>query len=147
VANDAAAERLIHELGAAGYTVKAVVEQSAAARMATVRLAREPAKIVLDLLFASSGIEPRIVDEASVMEVVPEFKAPVARIGHLIALKILARDDQRRPQDYGDLRALLAVANATELDAARAALREITALGYSRSRDLIGSLDALLAQP
>jgi hypothetical protein len=31
---------------------------------------------------------------------------PVARIGHLMALKVLARDDRRRPQDFDDLRAL-----------------------------------------
>lgn len=41
------------------------------------------------------------------LEMVPGLRVPVARIGHLMALKILARNDRDRPQDLDDLRALL----------------------------------------
>ena len=70
---------------------------------------------------------------------------PVARVGHLVALKVLARDDRRRPQDLVDLRMLLQVADATELAAARAALAMITARGFARGKDLAAELESLLA--
>ncbi len=79
-------------------------------RLATVRLApadESPLGTVIDLLFAVSGIEPEIVAAADPVEAVPGFIVPVARIGHLVALKVLARDDRTRPQDRVDLGALL----------------------------------------
>jgi hypothetical protein len=39
-------------------------------------------------------------------EIVPGLSQPSATTGHLIAPKLLARDDQTRPQDFMDLRAL-----------------------------------------
>ena len=62
--------------------------------------------IVLDLLFASSGIEPELVAAAEPLEVWPALCVPVPRVGHLLALKVLARDDVRRPQDLADIRSL-----------------------------------------
>ena len=41
---------------------------------------------------------------------------PVASTGHLIAMKLLARDDRRRPADYDDLRSLAEVATRRRLD-------------------------------
>ena len=67
--------------------------------------------IVVDLLFASSGIEPEIVAAAQPLEVVAELRVSVARTGHLIAMKLLARDDRHRPADADDLRALATVAD------------------------------------
>jgi hypothetical protein len=67
VANDAEAEALIHRLGAYGYRVLSVVEQGAVGRLATVRLSGadedqdEDQTPIIDLLFASSGIESEIV--------------------------------------------------------------------------------------
>jgi hypothetical protein len=86
-----------------------MVEQEAVGRLATARLRRssEPASPVIDLLFASSGIEPEVVAEADAIELLPQLRVRVATTGHLIALKVLARDDVTRPQDAGDLRALL----------------------------------------
>ncbi len=65
---------------------------------------------VVDVLFASSGIEPEIVRSAEAIEILPGLVVPVARTGHLIALKLLARDDESRPQDLADLRSLHEVA-------------------------------------
>jgi nucleotidyltransferase AbiEii toxin of type IV toxin-antitoxin system len=97
-----------------------------------------------DLLFASSGIEPEVVAAADRIEVVPGFTVPVARLGHLIALKVLARDDRTRPQDRVDLAALLTQADAAALGEAREALTLVARRGFQRGRDLLAGLDAAL---
>jgi hypothetical protein len=61
----------------------------------------------VDLLFASSGIETEIVREAEWLEVLPGLTMPVARTGHLVALKLLSVNEIDRPQDVIDLRALM----------------------------------------
>ena len=75
----------------------------------------------------------------------PALTLPVARLGHLLALKVLARDDRQRPQDWDDIRALLREATPHDLDGARAALRLITDRGYQRDKCLLDALDALVA--
>jgi hypothetical protein len=67
-----------------------------------------------------------------------------ARVEHLIALKVLSRDDERRPQDLVDLRALIRTATDTEVARAREALRLILARGYHRGRELLPLLESLL---
>lgn len=74
----------------------------------------------------------------------PGLVVPVASTGHLIALKLLARDDDTRPQDHADLRALAAGATAEDVAAARTAVDLITERGFDRGRDLPALLDALL---
>jgi hypothetical protein len=146
VGSDADAETLVHRLRARGYRDALVVEQLATGRMATVRLglSTELYAPVVDLLFASSGIEPEVVDAAEAIEIVRGLTVPVAATGHLIALKVLARDDVKRPQDLVDLRALLRVSTVEELDRARDALALITARGYGRGRDLDRDLAAIV---
>jgi len=146
VADDRAAETLIYSLRRLGYGVSALVEQEAVARLATVRLtlAEDPDSAVVDLLFASSGIEGEIVEAAESLELLPGLAIPVARTGHLIALKVLSRDDETRPQDQADLRALIRVASPEELARARASLDLIVERGYHRGRDLIAQLAPLL---
>jgi hypothetical protein len=68
----------------------------------------------------------------------------VARVGHLLALKVLSRDDNARPQDIADLRALLRVADADDTNEAREALGLIAARGYDRDRHLLPEFEALL---
>jgi hypothetical protein len=145
-ASDAEAEALIHDLRARGYGIEAVVEQQAVGRLATVRLtlANAPAPVI-DLLFASSGIESEIVAEAEPLDLLQDFRIGVATTGHLIALKILSRDDVTRPQDLVDLRALLRVATSDELARARQALTMITTRGFHRSRELLVELEKLVA--
>lgn len=146
VASDAEAEALIRRLGSEGYSIEALVEQDAVGRLATVRLTRlrEPANPVVDLLFASSGIEREIVAEADTIELLPQLHVRVATTAHLIALKVLARDDVTRPQDVGDPRALLGGASAADIGRARVALGLIAQRGYHRGRDLDMELEALL---
>ena len=121
------------------------VEQEAIGRLATVRLTRSdvPRAPVVDLLFASSGIEPEVVAEAEPLDLLPNLRMGIARTGHLIALKVLSRDDVTRPQDLVDLRALLRVATPGELARARRALTLIAARGYRRGRDLMAEMDTL----
>lgn len=147
VATDREAEALIHALRDHGFLIAAVVEQEAVGRLATVRLSlsTEPRAPVVDLLFASSGIEAEIVAEAEPLELLPNLRMSVARVGHLIAMKVLSRDDVRRPQDLVDLRGLLRVAGEDELTRAQQALALIAARGYHRGRDLRSEMNRLFS--
>ena len=145
VIDDRAAEQNVHDLVAGGYRLLASVEQDAVGRLATVRLGPVAGDVVVDVLFASSGIEPEIVRSAEAIEILPGLVVPVARTGHLIALKLLARDDESRPQDLADLRSLHEVATREDVDLARSAIHLITERGYHRDRDLAAALTALLS--
>lgn len=149
VAGDADAEALVRGLIASGYGVVAMVEQEATGRFATARLATPGSDrdaVVVDLLFATSGIEPEIVAQATELEIWPGTFGKVARIGHLIALKLLSRDPRRRPQDQVDLVALIGAADADERALAFAAARLIEERGFARERSLVDDLRHLLAE-
>jgi hypothetical protein len=130
VSGDAEAEQIVWSLLQLGYSVAAAVEQTERGRLATMRL-QPPTKgaAIVDLLFASSGIEADIAAAAIRLEILPGLIAPVASIGHLIAMKVLARDDRRRPQDWDDLRGLIGIASPNDLNQARSALALITERG------------------
>ena len=140
-ANDADAEQIVFHLQGRGYVVGSVLEQARTGRISTVRLKRDSERAVfIDLLFASSGIEPEIVRDAEELAVLEDVTVRVATRAHLIALKVLARDDRHRPQDWDDLRALLAEASEPEVTAAREALAVIEQRGYNRGRSLAEDL-------
>ena len=145
--DDRDAEAIVFRLQGLGYRVVTTLEQDVTGRLATVRLqgsAVEDEGALLDLLFASSGIEPEVAEQAELLEIVPGISAPVARLGHLIALKILARDDRLRPQDAMDLRALLQDSGEADLALARESLALIQARGFDRGRDLPTALQQAL---
>lgn len=148
VASDAAAKAPIRRLTASGFSVIALVEQETVQRLATIRLTRDPdpGAPVIDLLFASSGIEREIVEASEVVELLHGFHVPVATTGHLIAMKILSRDDVNRPQDNLDLHALIGDASADELTRARSALMMIAARGFHRGRNLLHDFEALASR-
>ena len=141
VADDSEAEDVVHRLGGRGYRPVELLEQEYVKRMSGVRLERGGSDVVVDLLFASSGIEDEVVAGATRLEVLPQLTAPVATTGHLIALKVLAG----RNQDLTDLEALIPGASAADLDVARSAVRLIQARGFNREQDVIADLDNLLA--
>lgn len=142
VKTDAEAEQVVHALTHRGYAVQAVLEQQLTKRLATVRLVHhEHSRVLLDLLFASTGIEPEIVERAEPL-LVMESTLPVATIPYLIAMKVLARDDRKRPQDWDDLRSMLHNVTFDMLQEARAALKLIEMRGTHRGRDLIALLDS-----
>jgi predicted nucleotidyltransferase len=146
VEHDAEAERLVGDLRVQGYDILETVEQEATGRFATARLSppdEDSAGVVVDLLFASSGIEQEIVASAEVIEALPGLNVPVAGLPELIALKLLARDDENRPQDASDLVVLSALATADDFASARRLVYLIEERNFNRGRDLSSELDRL----
>lgn len=146
VVDDTASEALVGRLRHHGFQIHTILEQEATDRLATVRLqtsAGDEGPFV-DLLFASSGIEPEVVAAADPIEIAIGLTVPVAQLGHLLAMKVLARDDERRPQDLIDIRNILKVADSQELNRARVALTLIAERACDRGKDLLGDLESLL---
>lgn len=144
VSNDSEAEALVHGLHSEGFQTFATVEHEKTKRLATARIApfvSSPHGLVLDMLFASSGIEAEICVAAENLQVFPKLTVPVARIHHLMALKVLSRDDRTRPQDVADLRQLITNADASDLEAACDAARLIEQRGFNRERQLVTALE------
>jgi hypothetical protein len=102
VDTDADVESLIYSLLAAGYEPVATVEQDEHHRLATARLAGSSG-VVVDLMFASCGIEAEIVERAEIVELDDVGSMRVARPEELLAMKILSMTD-RRLQDRLDAR-------------------------------------------
>jgi predicted nucleotidyltransferase len=98
VASDGEAEQLIRALLQRGYRHGALLENIDVGRLATVRLflpgsvSREPEA---DLLFATCGIEPEVVANATQLQIDSIGKVAVARVGHLIAMKCLSTSSWR----------------------------------------------------
>lgn len=135
VENDEEAERVVAALTARGYGIQSVLEHQMTGRMATVRLiapGETVSGVLVDLFFASSGVEDKIVEAAEQLELLPGTTAPVATIAHLLALKILAS----RPRDLEDARWLLKVAVRSEIESARETLGLMKARGFDREKDL-----------
>ena len=148
VQGDAEAEAIVHGLVESGYVVVMTVEQDETERLATVRLlppGESLRGVVADLLFASSGIEPELVAEADAVEILPGLVVPVAKVGHLIALKILSAS-LSRPQDAADLRALATVAAPADLELAKQALALIEARRFARGKRLLEEFGRLVAE-
>jgi hypothetical protein len=142
-ADDREAEALVRRLMISGYRVLATLEQEAAGRLATVRLAapgQDASAVVVDLLFASSGVEAELTRDAEVLEVLPGLRVPVARCGHLLALKILSVSPGR-PQDLIDILSLLREATPADVEQARETAALIVTRGYDRGRDVVGELE------
>lgn len=147
VADDAAAESLVHRLAQSGYKVLTAIEHESARRLATVRLLPPGEAIdgvVVDILLASSGIEREIVSEAEAFTLMPGFTVPVARLGHLVAVKLLAVGPHRR-HDAADLDYLLDGISPDELARARTAIALIQQRGFHRGKPLAALLDSLIA--
>jgi len=141
VDTDEHAEELIHVLASHGLRMVGLVEQEAVGRLAMVRLSTEDG-LSVDLLIASSGIETEVVEKAEPLEVVQGVLLPVARIGHLIALKLLSVAPGRET-DVADLRNLAAVATQEEWNLASEAVAQIQERGFARGRTLDSELHTL----
>jgi hypothetical protein len=141
VASDADAEQCVFAMRQLGYEITAALERVKQTRLSTVRLRRRGRGPLIDLIFAATGIENEIVDAAEPAEVARGIVTEVAQVGHLIAMKLVARDDKRRPQDRLDLIALAKVADDAEWARAEAAVRLIHERGFSLDRDLAAALE------
>jgi len=138
VESDERAEALVHALASQGMRIVSLVEQENVGRLAMARLATDDG-LSIDLLIASSGIESEIVMSAETLEVVQGILLPVARIGHLIALKLLSVAPGRET-DSADLRNLAAVADDEEWSLASEAVALIEERGFARGRQLDAEL-------
>jgi predicted nucleotidyltransferase len=147
VNDDEEAEALMRALHRKGYQIAQLLEHAELGRLSTLRL-RLPqstaATADVDLLFASCGIEPEIVNEAVEFVIAGIGAIRVARIGHLIAMKLLSESDDR-PNDRADLRGLACVATKAELEAARHAVHLIQTRGFQRGRNLPTALERLVS--
>ena len=142
VKDDAEAEAVAFALQQAGWVVRMLIEHHATHRLGTARfqvpdLAPD---LRIDLLFASTGVEPEVVAGATRERVASGDLVPTATVGHLIALKCLS-ESPRRLKDRGDLLNLLAVASQEDLRVARGTLRLITQRGYARKKNLLKVLE------
>ena len=147
VDGDEQAEELASGLTRRGYEVVAIGEHEQADRLATLRLvAPFRSGVLVDLLFASSGLESEIVESAQVLEILPNLLVPAARTPHLVVLKLLARDDATRPQDAMDLRALRKALDASEAAEVRRLAALVVERGFNRDRHLPGLADAYLSE-
>lgn len=145
VDDDHGAEAVVRAMVGLGYSVALMVEHDNQQRLATVRLVSPmPGGVLVDLLFASSGVEAEVVEGAESLEILPGLVMPVASPGHLVVLKLLARDDQSRPQDALDLTALRpALTSADEHQARRLAVLAMER-GFHRDRDLPALVESYL---
>ena len=138
VETDEQAEALIHALVSHGLRMNGLVEQEAMGRLAMARLSTADG-LSVDLLIASSGIETEVVTKAETLEVVQGVLLPVARTGHLIALKLLSVAPGRET-DAADLRNLASVANKDDWNLASEAVKLIEERGFARGRQLDAEL-------
>lgn len=83
VDDDPDGERLVRSLLASRYRPLASVEQDETGRLPTVRLGSPlgDGDVIVDLLFASSGIESEVTQAAELTEVVPGLSLPIATTG------------------------------------------------------------------
>jgi hypothetical protein len=144
VDTDEHAEALVRALTSYGLRTAGLIEQEAVGRLAMARLSTDDG-LSVDLLIASSGIEAEVVASAETLEVVRGMLLPVARTGHLIALKLLSVAPGRET-DAADLRSLAAVATDDEWNLASEAVAQIQERGFARGRQLDAELLTLRDQ-
>jgi hypothetical protein len=144
VDTDEHAEALIRALIPHGLRMAGLVEQEAMGRLAMARLSTEDG-MSIDLLIASSGIETEVVTSAETLEVVRGVLLPIARTGHLIALKLLSVAPGRET-DAADLRNLALVATEDDWNLASEAVTQIQDRGFGRGRQLEAELLSLRNQ-
>jgi hypothetical protein len=113
-------------------------------RLATVRFISPPVQggsgSAIDLLITSSGVEQEVVAGADLLEVLPQLWIPVARSGHLLALKVLAG----RPKDLIDIHSLLRDIDLAELRLAWDTLALIEQRGFHRDKKLAVEFEKII---
>lgn len=138
---DKEAERICADLVARGYGVSVLLENTATGRLATVRMTSPvDGMTFIDVLFASSGIEDLIVRDAENVQI-DGVDVPIARSGHLLAMKVLSNSEARAHKDPLDIHALLETITPAEITRAREAVRLIVERGYGRGKDVVAELE------
>lgn len=146
VASDVEAEQLLFSLTHRAYQIQTSIEHTGTGRLATARLVSPArASLIVDLLFASSGIEREVVAEADYIEIFADLKLRVAKPGHLVAMKLLS-SGKKRAQDAVDLASLRSALTDDEIARARRAVALIQQRACARGRDLDKLLQSYLEE-
>jgi hypothetical protein len=141
------AERLVLALrfrGYCDYLQQPLLQEKGTGRLMGVRLlapVEAEEDLIVDLLFGIAGVEAEIVAAARMLELARGIRVPVARAGHVLALKVLAG----RPIDQADAQRLLATLSTEELQRAKETLDLISRRGFDEGKDLFGSLARLMS--
>ena len=142
------AESILQELIGRSYVPLQFLENRETKRLASARLGvtrQKDSDPRIDLLFHFSGIEREVVLEAT-EEMILGKRTRVATLPHLIAMKVLAQDDTRRPKDARDLVELLKKASQDDIQAARTAITLMVSRGFGADKDLVAAFDGLIAR-
>jgi len=151
VSGEREAEVLVRSLHMRGYRdhPKGGMIEGTDGRLATVRLVSPPLEedevgSEIDLLIACTGVEAEVVAAATPMEIMPGVMIPVARIGHLIALKVLAG----RLKDVEHIHVLVREMGIEDLRIAQETVDLIERRGFQENpeRNLLVELGKLLDQ-
>lgn len=110
---------------------------------ATVRL-RGPRGSVVDLIAATCGVEPEVVEHATVVSIPGVGELPVARAEDLLAMKVLAITPGRE-EDAIDARNLLLMNPDLDRAYVRERLAPIKTRGFHRDQDLDQKLESILS--
>jgi len=143
---DADAEQLIRAMLGRGFMVHAQLEQKTDGRLATVRLVKraDPEGGIVDLFFASSGVEQEVLEAATLEELTEEIALPIVQAEDLIALKLLAVHNRRRPRDTEDVLNLIDSVPKERLNRTRELLKLIEARRPLSGKGLEEILDELI---
>jgi predicted nucleotidyltransferase len=144
VGDDAEAEAVVYRLKRSGFLPVTTVEQKKTKRLATARL-ESPNGTVVDLIFATSGIENEIVSRSQSVYLNPGLSVPVAQAEELLAMKVLSMSDERL-QDRIDARNLVCLNPSLDLKRVKQNLSLITERGFARQQNLSEKLDRLLEE-
>ncbi|MEQ1645328.1 MAG: nucleotidyl transferase AbiEii/AbiGii toxin family protein [Pyrinomonadaceae bacterium] len=147
VESDSAADLVVNSFRNAGFRIAMFLEKEDDGGLMTVRLTTGgEVGVFVDLLFATSGVEREVIEDATELEPFPDIVVKLATTASLIAMKILSADWKTRPQDVIDIQQLLDVADSNDIAKARQLLDLITERGYSRNKDLQKDLDGYIEQ-
>jgi hypothetical protein len=141
VRDDNDAEHLLFHLQQEGYVVVATVEHEARQRLATARL-KAPSGVICDLIFATCGIEPEIVESAEDLELFEQLHLSTAQPEALIAMKVLSATPSRS-RDLEDIRAIRRATPQLNEALVCTLLQTISSRGYDRGQDLLAKWQSL----
>ena len=150
VSSEREAESIVLSLRMRGYQdhPKGAMIEREDGRLGTVRLISPPLDegigSEIDLLIACAGVEAEVVASATLIEVLPGVIIPVARSGHLVALKVLAG----RLKDVEHIQVLIREMSADDIRIARETVDLIERRGFNDKpeRDLLVELSKLLEE-
>jgi len=143
---EAEVDRVVRNLRGRGYRdhpTEPMLQDRRTKRVIGVRLlvpSESQSELIVDLLFASAGVEPEIIAAAELLEVFPGVAVPVVRSGDLLALKVLAG----RPKDLMDAEMLLERMSPADLQQTRETLELIDRRGFHQGKDLQLELTRIL---